>query len=337
MKIITCASYHGTGSSAITDFFSEFSNCFSIGEFEVRFIHDPCGIRDLEYNLIENNNRLNTSSAIKNFKEYAQYLNGNILKKRYRKYCGKDFINYTEKYINNITELCSEAFWHYDEIKKGELFELLSTIYRKLNVLLKRGDGNEKSLLQFKHEKSYYSAIDKETFYKYTKEYINNVITCINKMNTEFIMVDQLLPPSNINQYLNYFDDIKVLVVDRDPRDLFILADKIWKTGIIPHKNVEEFCVWYKITRRHRKREKIDTNYSMYVQFEDLIYKYNETTDKIMKFTGIEPKMHTLAMTKLNPDISKNNTNLKYKYPEYEKEIKYIEKNLAEFLYYFPE
>ena len=337
MNIITCASYHGTGSSAVTDFFGEFSNCNSIGEFELRFIHDPCGIRDLEYNLIENNNRLNTSNAIKNFKKYVNYLNGNILRKRYRRYLGKNFIKYSEKYIDNITELCSDAYWHYDEMKRGELFELLSTIYRKFCFKTPQGESAEKSLLQLKHEKGYYSAIDKKTFYKYTKEYINEVINCINIGNAEYIMVDQLLPPSNINQYLNYFDDVKVIVVDRDPRDLFILADKIWKTGIIPHKNVEDFCAWYEITRRHRKRENLDTNYSMYMQFEDLIYKYNETTQKLIEFVGINPQKHIRPMTMFIPTISIKNTNLKKNFSKYKKEIEYIENNLAEYLYHFPE
>ena len=37
MKIISCAGYYGTGSSAIVDYFSEFSSCFSFGDY--------CGFR----------------------------------------------------------------------------------------------------------------------------------------------------------------------------------------------------------------------------------------------------------------------------------------------------
>lgn len=38
VKIISCASYYGTGSSAITDFFSEFDNVFSLTNYEFRFL-----------------------------------------------------------------------------------------------------------------------------------------------------------------------------------------------------------------------------------------------------------------------------------------------------------
>ena len=89
MKIITCAGYLGTGSSAVTDLFSEYSNCSSIGNYEVRFLHDPNGIRDLEYNIVQNNNRHNTSNAIKNFIKYTNHLNGGLIRRGYKRYAGE--------------------------------------------------------------------------------------------------------------------------------------------------------------------------------------------------------------------------------------------------------
>ena len=54
MKVISCASYHGTGSSAITDFLGEFDNvCFNDKIMNFGFVQDPDGISDLEYNLVE--------------------------------------------------------------------------------------------------------------------------------------------------------------------------------------------------------------------------------------------------------------------------------------------
>ena len=53
-------------------------------------------------------------------------------------------------------------------------------------------------------------------------------------------MADQLVPSSNIEKYLRYFKDIKVVVVDRDQRDLFLFGKYNWRDGVIP-TNVEEF------------------------------------------------------------------------------------------------
>ena len=46
-KIITCAGYHGTGSSLVTDLLKEFLNTKSFGEYEYRFLQDPNGVKEI--------------------------------------------------------------------------------------------------------------------------------------------------------------------------------------------------------------------------------------------------------------------------------------------------
>ena len=46
MKVITCASYYGCGSSAVTDLISEYEGVKSLTNYEFRFIHDIDGISD---------------------------------------------------------------------------------------------------------------------------------------------------------------------------------------------------------------------------------------------------------------------------------------------------
>ena len=334
MKIITCAGYFCTGSSAVTDFFLEFDNCSSVGDYEFRFLRDPDGIRDLEFKLIENNDRENTSFAIKRFIRYTDSLNGGVIRKGYKRFMDKNFKRFTNEYINNITELKSEVWWHQDQIAKGKVFHFIDLLFGKFCHIF--NPIGRASLLKSGHEKVYFSAIDKEMFYAYTKEYVKNVLSCMNKKDSEFLMVDQLVPPSNINDYLKYFDDIKVIVVDRDPRDLYII-EKIKKWGNIPAKSVEEYCKWFEIIRRHRKNEIFDKEKVLFIRFEDLIYNYESTTAELAEFVGILMQNHKLPKTKLNPEISIKNTNLKVKYPKYKNDILYIEENLSEYLYDFPD
>lgn len=334
MKVITCASYIATGSSAVTDFFSEFDNCYCKGDFEFRFIFDPNGIRDLEYKLIEMNDRHNSGYAIKNYLKYAKYLNGDLFIKGYKHYMGDAFMKYTKEYVNNITELKTECWWLYDTIDKGKLFHYLNGGFRKLTHLFTKTYGT--NLLKLFHSQSYYSAIDKETFYKYTKDYINKILVSLNENNSEYFMIDQLLPASNIDSYLNYFDDIKVIVSERDPRDVYLFEKVEFRSGIIPASNVHDFCEWFRIIRKHRKREIYDTSKVLLVHFEDWIYNYEETSKKVMEFVGINPENHIAPKTYLNPEISIKNTNLKVKYTRYNDDIKYIEEHLAEYLYDFP-
>lgn len=331
MRVLTCASYYGTGSSAVTDFFSEFENVSSTGSYEFRFLHDPDGIRDLEYHIVENNNRHNTSNAIKRYLKFAKYYGNCKIRQGYKHYMGTKFIEYTYEYINNITELRCEAFWHFDRIEKSSLFSFFDTILYKIGYKFFHTYGL--TLLNLLHEQSYYTAIDEDTFLKYTREYISKVVQTLNKNNSEYIMIDQFVPPSNIEHYLRYLDDVKVVVTERDPRDIFLLAKEQWKDNTIPYKDVRNFCKWYEIIRRHRKKELYDSEKVLFLRFEDMIYHYDETAEKLMEFAGLDPKAQVDKRKFFNPDISIANTNLKEKYMQYKKDIEYIEENLYEYLY----
>jgi len=333
MKLITCAGYYRTGSSAISDFFSEFDNCTSLGNDEFRFIQDPDGISDIEYNLIENNHRHNTSHAIKRFIKTIQFLNGTFYSARYRKYFDDKFYKYSMEYIENITQLKCKAWWHGDQIDRGKLFYFLDRVYGKLVGAFQKGRGNTSML---KDELAYFTHISKEEFYKYTREYINKLFSYANKNNCDFMMVDQLVPPSNISRYLNYFDDLKVISIDRDPRDLYTIEKTKYRWGIIPYRNVETFCRWYLITREHRKTEIDNTDKVLRINFEDLIYKYDITTTRLIDFVGLNSKNHVNKKSKFVPEVSIRNTKVFIQYADLYEDIQYIEEILKEFLYDFP-
>lgn len=64
MKKIACVSYHGTGESVIDDLLCECNNvCHGTYEAELRILHDPDAISDLEYHLVECPHRLSSGLA----------------------------------------------------------------------------------------------------------------------------------------------------------------------------------------------------------------------------------------------------------------------------------
>ena len=57
----------------------------------------------------------------------------------------------------------------------------------------------------------------------------------------EYLLFDQLFP-SNVNEeYLEYFDFEKVILVDRDPADLYFMNKVFWGSGYIPSEDVKTF------------------------------------------------------------------------------------------------
>lgn len=330
-KIITCAGYYGSGSSAITDLLRELDNCTSIDDYEFRFIQDPNGLRDLDYNLVENNHRHNSSHAIKKYMKLCKFLNGSKIIKRYNRYFDNHFKKCTDTFLKQIIELETKSMWHVDVIEKGKLFYLFDRTFNKIYKKVFHINKDKYGVNFLKNEKAYFS-YPCNKFYDFAKEYTNNLFSYLNKENKEFLMIDQLVPVSNIEPYLNYFYDIKIVCVNRDPRDLYLLEKLFWKSKTIPTRNVEDFCKWYELTRRHLNYEK-ENEKVLRIYFEDLIYKYDQTVDKILNFLNIDSSKHIKKNTYFKKDESINSTKLFLKHRNYETDIEYIEKNLKEYLY----
>lgn len=331
MRFIVPTGYFNTGSSAVTDLLKEFSDIrVPDGGLEWRFLQDPDGVRALEYNLIEHNHRHNTSHAIKRFKKMCKITE----KKWYRISVGSDFSRATERYLNNIVELESETYWHYDNFEKDLGFKILSRLYynfvNRYNKIF--GKTNSTNLLRKVHEMGYYTALSKEDFYKYTKQYIEEIFSFWD--DREYIVADQLIPISNIDSYVNYFNEKpKVIIVDRDPRDIY-LQGRVEELGVCP-QDVEEWVKWFEIIRRDRETKVLTNENVMLVQFEDLIYQYDVTVQKIVNFIGTSNEKHIKPRKYLIPEVSKKNTNLSSQYPQYANDVKYIEEKLADYLYDF--
>lgn len=335
MRIVTCSSYYGTGSSAVTDYVGEFESTTSLGEYEFRFLHDPDGIADLEYNLVWNHNRHNSGHAIKRFKRLVDFYAGNRLIKRYEPFFSNRWKEIAYRYLDSLVDFSYKGWWQYDLLDRG-----LSFYYRKLlvNKLYKLvlGKNNERVLNVLPNEVTYCSRPTQECFDAKTKAFLNELFQAANIYNKPILMIDQLLPVSNLNRFEKFFDDLRVVIVERDPRDLYILEKYVWKGNVIPTDDVQTFCKWFKYTRAHRKVEVLCDEKVMLIHFEDLIYRYDQTSVKIRDWIGLKEEDHVYKKQKLNPQESMKNTRLWLQY-DIGEDQKIIETELAEYLYDYSE
>lgn len=331
MKLITCAGYYGTGSSAVTDLIDECDNVHDMGDYEFRFVQDPDGICDLEYHLVLNNHRHNSGYALKRYERNVKFLNGGRLQKKYNRFFGDKWLAYSAEYVRNLADVEYVGYWHQDLRDKGKLAYYSE---RALNKLMN-------DILHLSHERNYtifmgkntnYATFPGERFYEYTRTYIDRLFDYANQDHKEFVMADQLVPPSNVSRYLRFFNDLKVVCVDRDPRDLYLLETLFWHGTIIPH-DVDAYCKWFRATRAHLKYEQDDPARVMRIHFEDLVYHYDEMAPRVLAFCGIRPEHHTMPKTRLIPEESMKNTRLYRDHPEYSRQIAVIEGELKDFLY----
>lgn len=319
MKFITTASYYGTGSSAITDLLSEYNSVASLpSEFECRIAHDMFGLSDLEYYLVDNYHRHNSSVAIKMFKRLLSLYGDNkyIKMENYPHFLGNDYIDACNSYIEKLAPIVYQGGCHADIYMKSDVFIFLLKIKERIFHMFHslKITANDDAWLQKKetpYEKACrrelsYITYPRDFFLDATKAFTSAMFASMNQEGKNFLMIDQLVPPTNTMRYCRYFDDIKVIVVDRDPRDLYYLEKFYWKGNVIPTEP-HAFVEWYKATRSHKKYEADDKNIILRVQFEDLVLKYDEIKPIIERFVGLSKEDHINPHKFFNPQVSKGN------------------------------
>lgn len=335
-RVVSCASYYGTGSSAITDYVSEFASVCSLTSEEFRFLQDPDGVSDLEYHLVEHFNRHNSGHALKRYRRLVDLYAGNRFMRRYERFFNGKWRALSEEYIDALTDFSFEGWWQYDLIDGGKWYYFRKRIVNKLLHMTFWRNRPEMTYSNMKGVMTPCAHPSEEKFLACTRAYVDALMRAANPGEKPFIMVDQIVPPNDTSRFIRYFDDIRIIVVDRDPRDIFLSAKYRWKDGIVPTACVETFCKWFRYVRAHRETEAYDPAHVLLIQFEDLIYRYEETTERVRAFIPLDEKDHVAPRAQFDPSVSIRNTRLWEQYPSEAENIGQIERLLAEYLYAFP-
>lgn len=142
-----------------------------------------------------------------------------------------------------------------------------------------------------------------------------------------------MIPIQAMDECSRYFDDIRIIATERDPRDIYLTAKHRWMTLDYPCKDVDIYCKYYKWLRGTIK-EALNTKV-LKIQFEDLVFNYDKTVAEIEDFLEISSKYHINPKTKFIPEKSAAGCNLKSMYVEDANEIRVIEQKLSKWLYKF--
>ena len=324
-NILVTTGYGGTGSSAVTDLLSEFKGVKSFGDKEMYLLQDDFGIIDLEFYLITNNHRSKTSLAISKFESFID---------KNRKYYTAFFPNFNTHINNYLTEIKKVRFrkplTQFD-YQNDKISLILIKIYFLFDEIIQTLKKRKEIIHRLPLKIKYYFPPDKTLFDFITKKLMADLISDIKE---DYVIFDQLIPATSINNYTKYFDNVKVVVVDRDPRDLFILNKKIWKGAsfVSSHKNIDEYIGWYKSIRINSDLHD-DKSQVLRLNFEELIYEYEITKNKIIDFYEVSNLEHKYQFKYFDPKESIVNTRLWNKYRAEFKNINLIEKELEDFCY----
>lgn len=340
-KIVVPTGYMGSGSSAITDVLYEIYGFDETNEikrsFEYVFLHCPNGLFDLEDKLLYGNNILRSDEATHSFLDcmYSLYRQPHYWVGGYCKAISKDFYKLCQKFINELEVIMlDDSFWYYQE-KPRDICMYIVDYFQEAKRRLSRRPIQIHPALSYRTMMVAYP--DNTLFYQKARSLLLEVFARLG-FDRHTIILDQLLLPHNLHRINNYFDDeLRVIVVERDPRDVYFLNKYVWsKTGgVIPYPfDVKKYCAMYRALRRSEKI--YDDSRILRMHFEDLIYNYERTYHSICDFLNI-PEGSSIHKGKyFDPEVSRNNTQVFRVNKSFASECAYIEAKLKDYLYDFP-
>lgn len=334
LQFVNVAGFFYSGSSAIVDLLKEVKGGYE-SNAEIRFIKDPYGIADMEDKLINHWDLINSSAAISDFRAMCQrgsrYGKGlfSPMGHGYKQFISPDFMAITDEYIKNLVNFTYHADYYHYKFKKS-YFRYVIDRYRWAIEYLTKG---KLKTANRNTEICYFSHPSQEEFNKATQNYFNNLFAnYVKNDDVNFIILDQAVSPNNTQVIHRYFKKSKMIIVDRDPRDIFV--DEIqWGVNLDQYETKEAAERFVNKTKKLRSNIIYDEDIFR-IQFEDLVINYDETVRRVFAFLDIKEEDHIEKMKYLNPSKSIKNVGIWRKfYSSCKSSIDTITESLPDMLY----
>lgn len=353
-KFLDLSGYMFSGKAAAIDLIREFEGYYVPNyRYEFPLIRIQDGIMDLEKALIDDWSPIRSDVAVKRFQKLVTKMSGHKTKLfslkeeelvrgwNYDKLFDGKFYQYSMDYSNTLIDLKIKAHWPFHSLNET-FHEILKTRFiQLLRVVLcffKRKRRNAETLAT---EKDLF-LISGDNFYEQTKAYLEKLLSIpVEDDSIHTIVMHNAFEPFNPWRPIKYFGDAKCIVVNRDPRDIYVTA-LLYSEGFNDYPdiyskiscafNVEHFIKRFKILMKNTKADMDPRDRVLRINFEDIVIKYEDTLKTIYKFLGESERTHIKKNKFFNPLISDKNVGLWKNYP-HQNEIELIKKNLDEFCY----
>jgi hypothetical protein len=288
---------------------------------------DPHGLLDLELSIVDNWEFIRHNTAINDFLEYCSMLGRgeSIFKKVGKNFSDILYIDFMKESIEYVNRINNFTYFGDTMLHRYRL-NALQSFKQRLNSKL--GLSNA-ALMHF-------SRPTKERFLVETNRYLRRLFEnyAANK-NVHKVVLDQAISPTNIKKTLKYFDNAKLIIVDRDPRDIYAnMIDKKMFLGmdILNDELAHKYIEWHRIVRQQSIQD-VDNapmqDKVLRLNFEDLFLHYEGTIKKIKEFLEIDFN-HKDKGVKFNPESVSDHVGI-WKNVLNQKTVFQIEKELKEY------
>lgn len=343
--IVNVSGFGWSGAGAVHDLLREYGDVEFLAvdwekvDWEFTLLWEPDGIRDLEYKLCHKHSSIGDSNiAIKRFLRLVKAQNKTSFLHYDTQFNG-EYYHICRRYIDDLVQLRFKGRT-FEEVMYPDMKERVLGCYNKAITKL-LGNHLVQNIFHrdFSHGLTYPNlniiavSYHPENFLERTQSLMEELLSYSRHERSFPLITDELFPPDSPQDYFKYVKEpAKCIVVRRDPRDLYLLAKRAYRSEIpVPVENVDDFILFYKNIIEDTK---VDHHESVLnIHYEDLIYNYESTRECIEKFVGISS--HIRKYEFFNPQQSINNTQLFNLYDGFDHDIRKIADALPMSLYPF--
>ncbi len=340
---VAVTGFYGTGSSAVLDLLKEYRNAHAVPEERSSYEHTTFyvsgGLFDLCTLLTHGNAPLQSDYVINNFVDSMRQLNdyNYLWFGSFKSLSGNRFMEAVDRFVNTISS--HHEGKNYNHCLRTRFSPIKACMQFAAKLLYGRRFSRYGVGYVWDGKPIYYANPTEAELYAAAQRFVNDYFELFSREDSELDIYDHLIWPQQVDSHARCFDDsFKIIIADRDPRDVYISDRFIWSKPPLgygkPHfsQNVSTF-----IDEWRRTVAPVYNNpNALRIHFEDLIYNYEATVESIERFLGLDPTAHINPKASFIPERSIDNTQVFLDNPEWNDIADFIALELPESIYNFP-
>lgn len=324
--IVGACGFGSTGSSVVTDYLKEYNNFQVLDQIEFTWVSGVDGLIDLDFHV--NHPHCRTADSMMAIDRYRTMCNNGIKKFKCVGVPREKLINLTNEFLDSI--ITTSWQWNIHG-PKNLVDRIRRSIYTRFSIVpkweVKHGRHWEGYPLETVN-----LSVSPQDFDEKAKRHVREILLAMGADFSQPIILDQPFAGNNPQACFKFFDDPYAVVVDRDPRDNYVFAKTklLGRFHLMPINRVEDFVKYYRALRKNQPYTQTHERV-LSMKFEDFVYHYDEATAKLREFFGLPDNPNPKSI--FDPAISMPNTQVWKRYPQFARDIEYIEKELPEYLF----
>ena len=329
--IIGACGFGATGSSVVTDYLKEF-DCVTVkDDLEFTYVTGPDSLLYLEQRLMHPNGR--TGDSIEGFRRFEE-----MVQRRKRSFerhglSAECFEQSAKRFVDSITMV--KWYWERNGRKKPPRYSIQHIIrWYYINKVIPKYEKKYGKRWEGWPLDEVRLSVKPENFYEAAQTHVDELLKGMGLDQDKIIALDQPFSGSYPQACFPFYRDPYAVVVDRDPRDLFVFGKTklMGKMRFFPINSVEEFIIYYRSLRKDRPY--LEPSPRVFcVKFEEMVYEYDKAMPKLREFLHLPENPHPKSV--FDPSLSIANTQVFKRFPQFADDVKKIERELSEYCFDF--